>query len=81
MFFIVYVSLADEQDMGRGGGPDVVVCCHEDQEEHSWLQDRGQSSSPKIYIDALRISALVAFSSILLLLVIEEKEEHEPLAC
>ena len=78
MFFIVYVSLADEQDMG-GGGPDVVVCCYEDQEEHSWLQDRGQSSSPKIYIDALRISAL-AFSSILLLLVIEEKEEHEPLA-
>ena len=76
MFFIVYVSLADEQDMG-GGGPDVVLC--HDQEEHSWLQDRGQSSSPKIYIDALRISAL-AFSSILLLLVIEEKEEHEPLA-
>ena len=63
---MVYVSPADEQDIG-GGGADVV--------DQHWHEDRGRST---IYVDALRISAL-AFSSILLLLAIEETEEHEPI--
>ena len=63
---MVYVSPADEQDIG---GTDGNV-------DQYWLQDHCGHSD--VYIDALRISA-ISFSSVLLLLAIEEKEEHEPL--
>jgi len=66
---MVYVSPADDHDIGGGGGGGG------DGVDQHWLQqDHGRS---KIYIDALRVAAL-AFPAMLLLLEIEEMQENEP---